>query len=103
MLNSTHCSSSQEFDEVSKILRTVALVADTSTAARMSQATYLPIQVLMASIAGLTGSNDFKNESTGSPTGRPLTGPLSAASPRPPGQRPARSVPANPMGPAPVN
>ncbi len=39
MLNSTHCSSSQEFDEVSNILRTVALAAETTTAARISQAT----------------------------------------------------------------
>src|SRR5450759_933633 len=31
-LNSTHCNSSQEFDEVSKILRTVALTAETTTA-----------------------------------------------------------------------
>ena len=45
-LNSTHCSSSQEFDEVSKILRTMALTADTITAARISHARRLPIQVL---------------------------------------------------------
>ena len=50
MLNSTHCSSSQEFDEVSKILRTVALTAETTTAARISQARRLPIQMVMASI-----------------------------------------------------
>src|SRR5690348_3751480 len=37
-LNSTHCSSSHEFDEVSKILRTVAFAAETTTATRMSQA-----------------------------------------------------------------
>src|SRR6202142_2604112 len=37
-LNSTHCNSSQEFDEVSKILRTEELTADTTTAARISQA-----------------------------------------------------------------
>ena len=57
MLNSTHCSSSQEFDEVSKILRTVALTADTTTAARISHAMRLPIQVVMASITRVTGSN----------------------------------------------
>ena len=51
MLNSTHCSSSQEFDEVSKILRTVALTAETTTAARISHARRLPIQVVMASIS----------------------------------------------------
>ena len=36
--NSTHCSSSQEFDEVSNSLRMMALTADTMTAARISQA-----------------------------------------------------------------
>ena len=45
MLNSTHCSSSQEFDDMSKILRTVALAAETITAARMSQARRLPSQM----------------------------------------------------------
>ena len=63
MLNSTHCSSSQEFDEVSKILRTVALAADTTTAARISQARRLPIQVLIASITRVTGSNALSTAS----------------------------------------
>src|SRR4051794_20621540 len=50
MLNRTHCSSSHEFDDISKILRTVALAAETNTAARMSQDRRLPIQVFMVSI-----------------------------------------------------
>src|SRR5690242_8947692 len=37
-LNSTHCSSSHEFDDVSKIFRTVAFAAETTTARRISQA-----------------------------------------------------------------
>ena len=70
MLNSTHCSSSQEFDDVSKTLRTVALAADTNTAARMSQDRRLPIQVFIASIRRLSGSSALINESTsGSPRG----------------------------------
>src|SRR6516225_3710283 len=63
MLKSTHCSSSQEFDDVSNILRTVALSADTTTAARISQAKRLPIHVSMASIRRAIGSNDFSNAS----------------------------------------
>ena len=43
-LNSTHCSSSQELDEVSKTLRTMALTADTITATRISHASRLPVQ-----------------------------------------------------------
>ena len=39
--NSTHCSSSQEFDDVSNSLRTMALTADTMTAARISQLSHL--------------------------------------------------------------
>ena len=57
MLNSTHCNSSQEFDDVSNILRMVALAAETITAARISQAIRLPIQVVAASIARVNGSN----------------------------------------------
>src|SRR6266480_3239489 len=53
-LNNTHCSSSQEFDDMSNTLRTVALTADTTTAARMAHATHLPICVLMASITPLS-------------------------------------------------
>ena len=74
MLNSTHCSSSQEFDDVSKILRTVALAADTMTAARISHASRLPIHVLMASTTRETGSNALSNASR-APTGiSPLPG-----------------------------
>src|SRR5216684_4352812 len=54
MLNSTHCSSSQEFDEVSKVFRTVALRADTTTAGRISHARPLPVQRLDASSPRLT-------------------------------------------------
>ena len=53
-LNSTHCSSSQEFDDISKILRMVALAADTTTATRISQAHQRPMKVLTASIARLS-------------------------------------------------
>src|SRR6266446_4441404 len=53
-LNNTHCSSSQEFDDMSNTLRTVALTADTATAARIAHATHLPICVLMASITPLS-------------------------------------------------
>src|SRR5262245_65946059 len=38
MLNSTHCSSSQEFDDVSKTLRTVALAAETIRATQLIDA-----------------------------------------------------------------
>ena len=69
-LNSTHCSSSQTFDEVSNTLRTVALTAETSTATRISHATRLPIQVVAASIARVTGSNAFSTASR-APNGNP--------------------------------
>ncbi len=76
MLNSTHCSSSQEFDEVSKILRTLALAADTTTAARISHDTRLPIQVLTASTTRVAGSNVLSIASRPltciSPSARPL-------------------------------
>src|ERR1051326_1969509 len=49
-LNKTHCNSSQEFDEVSKTLRTVALTADTRTAEMMSQESRLPIHAFIASM-----------------------------------------------------
>lgn len=62
-LKSTHCNSSHEFDEVSKILRTVALAADTMTAAKISHATRLPIQVVAASMMRDTGSNADSNAS----------------------------------------
>ena len=45
MLNSTHCSSSQELEEVSKTLRTMALIAETITATRISHASRLPSNV----------------------------------------------------------
>ena len=63
MLNSTHCISSQEFDDVSKTLRTVALAAETTTAARISHANRLPIHVVAASTTRVTGSNAFSNAS----------------------------------------
>ena len=75
MLNSTHCSSSQEFDEVSKILRTVALSAETTTAARISHAMRLPIQVVTASITRVTGSNAFSNASRAPTCISPSAGP----------------------------
>ena len=74
MLNNTHCSSSQEFDEVSKTLRTVALAADTTTAARISHDKRLPIQVLMASITRVAGSNALSTASR-----RSLASPLCSA------------------------
>ena len=104
MLNSTHCSSSQEFDDVSKILRTVALAAETSTAARISQDRRLPIQVLIASIRRLNGRSALRIESTsGSPPGGPRDRPRLLHPPRPTGAAPGRARPANPKGPAPVN
>src|SRR6516164_2120319 len=67
-LNNTHCNSSQAFDEVSKTFRTVALAADTITAARISQARRRPIQVVTVSTTRVAGSKDLSNPS------RPLTG-----------------------------
>src|SRR5437868_3364843 len=58
MLNSSHCSSSHEFDEVSNTLRTVALTADTITASRISQASRLPVQRVNASMARLKVKSD---------------------------------------------
>ena len=63
MLNSTHCNSSQELDEVSKTFRTEALTAETTTAARISQARRLPSQVVTASMTRVTGSNAVSNAS----------------------------------------
>ena len=74
MLNSTHCSSSQEFDDVSKILRTMALTAETTTAARMSQDRRLPSQVFMASIRRLNGRSVLRSESTSVPRRAAVTG-----------------------------
>src|SRR5216684_8899557 len=58
MLNSTHCSSSQELDEVSKVLRTIALRADTTTATRISHARRLPTHLVNASIPRLNFKSD---------------------------------------------
>src|SRR3954465_13738783 len=58
MLNSSHCSSSQEFDEVSNTLRITALTADTITASRISQARRLPVQRVNASIPRLNLKSD---------------------------------------------
>src|SRR5665647_2424970 len=57
-LNSTHCSSSQELDEVSKTLRTMALSADTNTATRISHASRLPVHRVNASIPRLIVRSD---------------------------------------------
>ena len=57
-LNSTHCSSSQELDEVSKTLRTMALTADTITASRISHASRLPVHRVNASIPLLNLRSD---------------------------------------------
>jgi hypothetical protein len=57
MLKSTHCNSSQELDEVSKTLRTMALIAETMTAARINHANRFPIHVVAASMTRVTGSN----------------------------------------------
>ena len=64
MLNSTHCSSSQEFEEVSKILRTIALSADTTTATRISHARRLPIHLVNASIPRLIFKSDCNDRSS---------------------------------------
>src|SRR5436305_15263543 len=63
MLNSTHCSSSHEFEDVSKVLRTMALSADTTTAARISQASRLPNHRVNASIPLL----NFRSDCNASP------------------------------------
>src|SRR5712692_3751794 len=58
MLNSTHCSSSQELEEVSKVFRTAALRADTTTATRISHARRLPSHLVNASIPRLIFRSD---------------------------------------------
>ncbi len=63
MLNNTHCSSSQELDEVSSVLRTIAFAADTTdttTATAISQARRRPVQCVNASIPRLTFRSDCK-------------------------------------------
>src|SRR3954471_15940001 len=69
MPNRTHCSSSQELDEVSKVLRTMALTVDTITATRMSQARRLPVHLVNASIPRLIFRSDCND---GPPPGVPL-------------------------------
>src|SRR5258706_12272834 len=58
MLNSTHCSSSQELEEMSKDFRTVALSAETMTATRISHARRLPSHLVNASLARLSFRSD---------------------------------------------
>ena len=48
---------------MSKILRTVALTAETMTAARISQATYRPIQRFIESIARVSGKHALRKGS----------------------------------------
>src|SRR6266852_3319966 len=64
MLNSTHCSSSQELEEISKLLRMTALRLDTMTASRISQARRLPVQRVNASIARLIFRSDCNDKSS---------------------------------------
>src|SRR5258708_6959565 len=61
MLNNTHCSSSQEFEEVSSVFRTMALSADTTTATRISHARRLPTHLVNASIPLLSFRSDCKD------------------------------------------
>src|SRR4051794_34627828 len=58
MLNSTHCSSSQELEDISKDLRTIAFIADTTTASRISQARRLPVHFVNASMPRLIFRSD---------------------------------------------
>src|SRR3954449_1859551 len=58
ILNNTHCSSSQELEEVSKVLRMIALIAETMTARRISQARRLPVHFVNASIPRLNFKSD---------------------------------------------
>jgi hypothetical protein len=53
-LNSTHCSSSQAFEDISNVLRTTALIAEMTTASRIAHAHHLPICTLMASMTLLS-------------------------------------------------
>src|SRR5882757_1188288 len=57
-LNNTHCSSSQELEEVSKVLRTIAFIAETTTATRISHANRLPVHFVNASIPRLIFKSD---------------------------------------------
>src|SRR5690606_16411436 len=58
----THCSSSHEFEDVSKSFRTVAFVADTRTAIRISHDRYCPTARLKASMTRVRGSSDWISE-----------------------------------------
>ena len=64
MLNSTHCSSSQELEDMSKLLRTMALIADTITATRISHARRFPVQRVNASIPRLSFKSDCNGVSS---------------------------------------
>src|SRR5260221_10705966 len=63
-LNSTHCSSRNEFEEASKTLRMMALPAEITTATTISQDSQRPSSVLNASILRLTASNDCNPSSS---------------------------------------
>ena len=52
-----HCNSSQEFDEILRTLRMIALTALTTTAMRMAQATTRPTRMLRRSTVRLKLSN----------------------------------------------
>ena len=69
--NRYHCNSSQEFEELEKTLRTMALTVATNTAARMSQATHLPSFKFSASIARLSLSRACKPSSPSRPASNP--------------------------------
>ena len=84
--NITHCSSSQAFDELSKTLRMMALLAETSTTMRISQDTTLPIRKLSASMTRLSLSNAAKCDP-------PAVVPCGT---RPPGYGPGLSMTAKP-------
>lgn len=58
MLNSSHCSSSQEFEETSKDLRMIALTVATTTATMISHARRLPTHLVNASIPWLNFKSD---------------------------------------------
>ena len=68
--NSTHCSSSHEFEEVLKTLRTMAFTALTSTAIKIAQAMISPTRVLNRSIARLRLSQFFKQSSVAGAAGQ---------------------------------
>src|SRR4051794_2830700 len=63
-LNSTHCSSSHEFEEVSNVLRTIALIAEMITAVRISHARRLAVQRVERSVPPLKVSIDFNDQTS---------------------------------------